>query len=163
MLKTSVEIKNPGLLDAYAQLLEKAPEVTNRLVTDVANKERDRLLTQFRKEPGPAAKPFTWKSGKQQRYVMMKLRKEGNLPYRRKHTLVNAWRLLVVYQPGKITSIMLENNDPARRWVVGKDQAPGHEITGWYQEEPLIERSRRVLASKVETALIRGFYSIEER
>lgn len=166
LFKGSVEVTNPGLLEAHAQVLEHAPEVANTLINRTANRERDRVLAQFRREPGPAASPVQWESDKQRRAYFASDGFGHGIPYRRRtspNRMVDQWRLIVVYQPGRLTSISLENNDPARRFVTGRDQQKFHLVTGWYQEEPIIARSQRLLTSKVETDLIKSFYAIEER
>jgi hypothetical protein len=163
MLKTTVEVTNPGLIAAHAQVLLHAPEVANKLIADVVNQERDRLLVQFRKEPPPAAHPIIWTSERQRRAYFASGGFGGGIPSTRKHALVNAWRLIVVYEPGRITRILLENADPARPYVIGRQQQKMHLVTGWYQEAPLIQRSARLVTGKVETALIRSFYAIEGR
>lgn len=166
MFKASVEVKDPGLIQAHIQILEKAPEVARVLIDRTVNKERDRLLAQFRREPGPSASPVQWESDKQRKAFFASDGFGHGIPYRRRsapNRMVDQWRLIVVYQPGRLTSIMLENNDPARRFVTGHDQQKFHLVTGWYQEEPIIQRSQRLLTTKVETDLIKSFYAIEER
>jgi hypothetical protein len=85
--------------------------------------------------PGPVRYPIQWTSERQRRYVMAKLRRERNLPYRRTHALVRGWKvpkyidkrggLLTVTHPWKKVG-----------YVVGDPQRPAmqqrfHAITGW--------------------------------
>lgn len=162
VFRASIEVTNPGLLEAYAELLEAAPEVVNRLVNRTVNRKRDRLLAAFHKEPGPAVHPLHFTSLRQQKALFASKGFGAGLPTRRSHHLVNAWRLIVLYSSNAITSIILENDDPARPFVIGRRQQPFHKITGWYQEEPLIRRAQRELEDEVESDLIRSFYSIDE-
>jgi len=162
MFRASVEVQDPDLLTAYTQVLEGAPEVANSLINATVNRERDGLLAQLHEEPGPVVYPFTWKSDKQRRAFFATNGFGRGIPTKRTHILVNAWRLVVVYEPNRITSIMIENNDPKRRFVTGQDQQPGHAITGWYQDDSLIADAQKRLTDAVETDLIKSFFAIEE-
>lgn len=162
MFNASVKVEDPGLIDAYAELLQKAPDVTNVLVTRTVNQNRDRLLSKLRTEPGPVVYPFTWKSAKQRRAFFATKGFGRGIGAPRTHTLVNAWHLIVVYQPNRLTEIALENNTPHRQYVTGLDQQPGHTITGWYKEDNEIDQARAELADEIEDDLIKSFYSLED-
>ncbi len=162
MFKSTVEVTNSGLVEAYAQLLEKAPDVTNTLVNRTVNDRRDGLLAAFRKEPDGVSYPIQWKSAKQRKAYFATRGFGHGIPYQRTHALVNAWRLIVVYEANRLTSIAIENDDPKRRYVTGQDQQPFHRITGWYQDQDLIDKTQAQLADEVETDLIKGFYAVED-
>lgn len=162
VFKASVGVTNPGLLEAYAELLEAAPEVVNRLVNRTVNRNRDRLLSRFRKEPGRVVHPIRFTTLLQQRALFASRGFGAGLPTTRSHALVNAWKLPVVYSGTGITSIVLENDNPARPFVIGRRQQLFHKITGWYQEQPLILQTQRMVEDEVETDLIKSFYAIDE-
>lgn len=162
MFKATVEVTNPGLITAYEQQLINAPEVVQTLVTRAVNEERDRLLVDFRREPPPPTYPLVWTSERQRRAFFASNGFGRGIPTTRSHEMVNAWHLLVVFSGNRLTEIAIENNDPTHDFVTGRNRQRMHVITGWYDEFTLIDRSRRILTSKVETALIKGFYSIEE-
>ena len=89
-------------------------------------------------EPGAPRYPLRWKSDKQRRYVMAKLRREGNLPYKRTGQLAASW---FVWSEGSADSGMVgvENGSPVGRWVYTDDQQPFHKDTGWPRMEPVVD------------------------
>src|SRR5689334_9970305 len=110
MFKASIEVTDPGLIMAYAQLLEHAPEVVNTRISATVNRMRDRLLQKFREEPGAVAYPIQWTSDRQRKAYFATNGFGRGVPYSRTHDLVNAWKLLVVYQPNRLTEIALSND-----------------------------------------------------
>jgi len=161
VFRSTVEVTDPGLIKAYEQLLTRAPDIVNTMVNATVNRVGDRLLARFRQEPGGVVYPIQWKSAKQRKAFFASNGFGHGIPYQRTHELVKAWKLVVVYQPNRLTEIALENDDPARKFVTGPDQQPYHKITGWYQEGELIDQATRTLADEVETDLIKGFYIVE--
>lgn len=93
-------------------------EVRGAALTVIYQKMLPRLQT----EPGKPGYPLTWRSPKQRRFVMAKLRREGNLPYQRTHGLARGWRVNVIYAPSnnvEITDITITNSAPYADFVVG--------------------------------------------
>lgn len=81
-----------------------------------------KMLPRLQTEPGKPTYPLTWRSPKQRRYVMAKLRREGNLPYQRTHGLARGWKVNVIYAPRgnvEITEISVTNSAPNAKFVVG--------------------------------------------
>lgn len=89
-------------------------------------------------EPGAPKYPLRWKSEKQRRYVMAKLRRENNLPYKRTGQLAASW--LVWTTSDRNSGVVgIENAASAARWVYTDDQQPFHQDTGWPRMEPVVD------------------------
>jgi hypothetical protein len=111
------------ILLAIADTARKSPRLMQTAYERNTRRLRARLLADLRDAPGPPDYPLEWKSRKQQRFVMRKLREEGNLPYVRTGTLSANWR--VTLTPDTAGSIMEVSNDtPYARFVQGDDQQP---------------------------------------
>lgn len=165
MFRTSIVVDDTYLIDAYIQLLQDAPEVVNKLVNDAVNSNRDRWMSKFREEPRPAVHPIEWTSKRQQRAFWATNGFGAGIPYQRRsapNRLVDQWRIIVVYQPNRLTELALENNSPIEQFVTGKHQQRFHAITGWYKTDDLIDELDRQMTDDVETALIRSFYAVED-
>lgn len=162
MFKASVEITNPYLFVAYADLLDHAPEVVNTRVNATVNRVRDGLLARFRTEPGSVVYPIQWTSDRQRKAFFATNGFGRGIPYSRTHDLVNAWSLAVVYQPNRLTEIALTNDDPSRVFVTGERQQRFHAVTGWYKDSALIDEANAELSDAIETDLIQSFYAIDE-
>ena len=162
MFKTTVEITNPGLIAAYADLLDHAPDVVNVRVNATVNRVRDALLAKFRTEPGAVVYPIKWTSDRQRKAFFASNGFGHGIPYTRSHDLVNAWHLVVVYQANRLTQIALSNDNPARQFVTGWRQQQFHAITGWYKDADLLDQADAELTDAIETDLIQSFYAIDE-
>lgn len=165
MFSANVQVTDGGLIEAYAEIFEKAPDILNVLVNRTVNREGERVLAQLRQEPGSVVHPLLWDSDKQRKAYFATNGFGQGIPYKRRtapNRMVDKWKLVVIYEPGKITAVSLTNDDPAREFVTGPRQQPFHTIAGWYQEGPIIQRSAAVLTNDVETDLIKGFYAIED-
>ncbi len=162
MFKASVVVDDQYLIDAYVQLLRDAPEVVNRLVNEAVNANRDALLARLRTEPGAVVYPIRWTSERQRRAYFATNGFGAGIPYRRTHKLVGSWRVLVVYQPGQLTSVEIGTDDPKEQFVTGRHQQRFHAVTGWYKTENVLDAVDKRMTDDVETALIRSFYAVED-
>lgn len=71
--------------------LKAIPGKLNRAGTKTLRSASEEVV-RIMKRPGlPPSYPIDWDSIKQKIFVIIKLRKEKNLPYRRKNAYVNAW------------------------------------------------------------------------
>ncbi len=170
MFNATVEVTDPGLIKAYQQQLAQAPDVVNTLVNATINREGEKLLAAFQTEPGPVVYSrdgkLAWKSDKQRKAFFATDGFGHGIPYQRRaapNRIVDQWRLIITYEPDRLTSIALLNDDLTHRFVTGQFQQPYHAITGWYQENALIEQTQAEATDAVETDLIKGFYSLEGR
>ena len=84
--------------------------------------------------PASPKYPLRWNSERQRKYVMAKLRRERNLPYRRTGRVLQ-WRLEAVRSDpmnnGGTLDIELRNDVPYAKYVYGDRQQLFHSDTGW--------------------------------
>ncbi len=134
----SIEVRlETDVLDAIRDAAVKAPGLMNTVYKRRVRKLRTRMLTRLRVEPGPPHYPIRWTSDKQRRFVMAKLRRENNLPYQRTHLLVNSYDVVLnSTEAGGI--LLVTNDDPSARFVVGDDQQGFHIDTGWQSTASVI-------------------------
>lgn len=115
--------------------------------------------SRLRAEPGRPRYPLAWASEKQRRYVMAKLRRQGNLPYRRTHGLVKAWEAVGAINPdgGTITA---HNPAGMAGYVYAPFfQQPFHAVTGWMDVTPRFILMRTELSDRLITdwpGIVRG-------
>jgi hypothetical protein len=145
------------VLIAIADTARKSPKLMATAYDRATRRLRKRLIDDLSVEPPKPTYPLRWKSDKQRRYVMAKLRAENNLPYQRTGALIKAWK--VVLTPDADGSIMtVSNNAPAARYVVGDDQQPFHIDTGW-------PSAARVIADyrvEAENVLIDTWFTVSD-
>jgi hypothetical protein len=119
--------------DVFAAIddqLQQTPVLMERAFNRASSRLRSRLLEQLREQPGAPKYPLRWTSQRQRRYVMAKLRAEGNLPYQRTGELAKAWHVefASLDNGGAIT---IWNDAAVERYVEGYDQQMMHADTGW--------------------------------
>lgn len=136
-----------------------APRAMRREFDRAQSKIATPILQKLKKKPGPPQYPLEWESERQRRFVMAKLRRENNLPYRRRpNGIVSKWR--VVFKPrGDVAGILIvENPDPAAQYLQGDKAQRFHIRTGWVQAAPLVAEARE----KSEALLIETWYKVAE-
>ena len=107
------------VLDALSDALDRAPETMRQVVEGpIRQRIEGTLLVRLKTAPGPPKYPLKWRSDKQRRFVMAKLRRAGNLPYRRTGLLTNSWAVALAFD-GHEGSIAVTNAAPYARFVVG--------------------------------------------
>lgn len=120
------------ILDQIADTVRQSPGLMNTAAARYLGRRKSDLLRALRTEPGAPSYPLRWKSARQRRYVMAKLRREGNLPYRRTHALATNWDVVLRLDNDGGT-FTVENDTPYARYVQGDDAQPFHMDTGWPQ------------------------------
>lgn len=98
------------------------------------------MLAELETEPPKPTYPLRWASDKQRIAVMIKLRKENNLPYRRTGKIRQAW-VTELARSGNAFTFTVANTAPASVFVYGslaqnrtaalRFQQPFHQDTGW--------------------------------
>jgi hypothetical protein len=98
------------------------------------------LLQELQDTPPKPTYPLRWASDKQRKFVMAKLRAEGNLPYRRTGKLAAAWTV-DIDRNGSTFAMVVQNPATAAPFVYGslaqnrtaalRFQQPFHQDTGW--------------------------------
>lgn len=161
MITATVEVRGDHLLDAYADLMARAPEVTRTEVDRAVNRVAPELLADLRRKPGAVKYPLVWQSPRQRRAYFASNGFGQGIPYRRSDGLINAYKVEVIYTPGGITSVQVTNDNPAYPFVKGEFQQRMHAITGWNNDADVFAVWSEVLADDVETGLIKAFYAVE--
>jgi len=111
----------------------------------------EKARRELSKEPPPAVHPIEWTSPKQRRYVMMKLREQNNLPYRRTHRQSTGWRVTV----DSPLDVLFSNSNPAAQFVQGLYQQKFHANTGWPYAPVVIASYSEAITDELATAYLR--------
>lgn len=134
MVGIRVEVQvDIDVLIAVREAAIKAPRLMGLAYDRALRRIKPRILADIQAAPPPntpADYPLRWKSQKQRRFVMAKLRRENNLPYQRTGALQKSWRLRTVYSDGAGV-LSLESDDPKATFVQGDDQQPMFIDSGW--------------------------------
>lgn len=131
----------PGVLDAIRRELADSPRKIGEIAQKVArSRSAQAMLVDLKTEPGKPTYPLRWKSERQRRFVMAKLRRENNLPYRRTHDLSRAWRIVALIPELGVAEIILVNDTPYAQFVQGQYQQPYHIDTGWQNVQTINTR-----------------------
>lgn len=155
MIKVKV-IVDLDILDAIAEAVQKSPTLMKTAYDKATRRLRSRIVTALSTEPGPPNYPIRWKSEKQRRYVMAKLKEEGNLPYQRTHALAEGWKAEVA-QDGEGGIMTVSNKSPIARYVQGDDAQPFH-LDRWTQVGNVISDAR----VEAEETLIQTWFTVTD-
>lgn len=135
MFKIQAQI-DTDVVQAWRAQMDKTPALMQEAGSRVIQRYRADILDQLQRQPGPPKYPLRWKSERQRRFVMAKLRRENNLPYRRTGRLAAGWRVLS-NTVGNISEIAITNNVDYMPFVQGDWAQPFHLDTGWPQFAPI--------------------------
>lgn len=128
-------------LRRYTAKIANAPVPTavSRQALDASLKQAQEFYKTPANKPRP---PLRWKSQKQKIAVVIRLKEEGNLPYKRTGRIDKAWSVSV-----KRNEITIANNKRDNRtgkfvapFVIGAFQQPFHADTGWTKRSASIEK-----------------------
>lgn len=153
-IKVTVDI---DILLAIEDAASKSPVLMKTAYKRATGRLRSRLLADLKVEPGSPVYPIRWKTQKQRRYVMAKLRREGNLPYDRTHKLANNWKV-DIYGDGNGGILEARNDTPYLEFVSGIWAQPFHLDTGWQSYEKIISDYR----VEAESVLIETWFAIAD-
>lgn len=154
MIQTSFSA-DTDIFEAIERDLGKSPRLFETAIKRQNTRFKRRILKVLRQYPGPPSYPIRWKSERQRRYVMAKLRRENNLPYQRTGRLRQGWKVDNRITPGG-GYIEVFNEVPYARFVQGDDAQPFHLDTGWTQAAPVIANER----ARLEDVLIETYLTI---
>lgn len=129
-------------LERDIAFLEDQSQVVYEVVEESVNEIRPFAIDELQYQPSKPKYPLRWASEKQRRFVMAKLTKENNLPYRRTGKLAEQWRMYLLAQAEGSFSVVIENASPVSKFVYGslaqdrgaalRFQQPFHQDTGWF-------------------------------
>jgi hypothetical protein len=144
---------------------EDKPRVRRDTVSQLQRWQAQTRAT-LQTQPGSPKYPIRWTSERQRKFVMAKLRREGNLPYRRTGKLVAQWAVDVDIDQitrrerffiallnflAKVTAataptppasdviVRIANPSPVEQYVTGIHQQGFHKDTGWYQSGVVLD------------------------
>lgn len=141
------------VLSAIAEQAKNSRREMRRRVQKLAFGDlSSELIRTLAKVPGRPRYPLRWTSDRQRRYVMKKLRDEGNLPYQRTGKLNRGWRVVIV--SALDLEIAVENEMNYSEFVQGNWQQTMHFDTGWTQIAPIIVE----FEERYQDALIEQWY-----
>lgn len=156
MFKAKVTIAT-DVLDAIDDAARQSPKLMHTAFRRATRRLRSRMLADLRKTPGRPHYPLRWKSEKQRRFVMAKLRAEGNLPYQRTGRLEASW--YVEFEPDADGGLFVVGNEASyARYVVGDDAQPFHLDTGWVQGADVVSDYR----VEAEEVLIQTWFTVAD-
>jgi hypothetical protein len=128
-------------LKRYAMQVENAPAPT-LIRPQVLDDSLDVAREVYKTPSNLPNYPLRWKSKKQRIAVIIRLKEEGNLPYRRTGRLEHTWSASL-----KSKIISIANNARDRKtgafiapFVIGAFQQPFHKDTGWTKRSASIEK-----------------------
>lgn len=141
-------------LERELRLLDKSvAKVMNRVVIPPIERRLDRALRQY--VPPRPDYPIRWASERQRRYVLWKLRKENNLPYKRRG-IQRLWIIEVTEKDGVYT-ISARNPASATIYVYGSKQQP------FLRKWPLVEEEVTEAAVELEEGYTRAVDLVIEK
>lgn len=140
MIKVKVTV-DTDILDAIADTAQKSPKLMQTAYDRATRRLRTRIVNTLTAEPGPPVYPIRWKSEKQRRYVIAKLREDDNLPYQRTHALSAGWKA-VIEPDGEGGIMTVSNKSPIAQFVQGDYAQPFHLQSGWPQVGNIISDAR---------------------
>lgn len=155
MIKVKV-IVDTDILQAIAEQAQKTPKLMQTAYDRATRRLRSRIVETLSTEPGPPQYPIRWKSQKQRRYVMAKLREEGNLPYQRTHALSEGWKA-AIEQDGSGGIMTVTNKSPVAQYVQGDYAQPFH-LGRWPQAGDVISDAR----VEAEEVLIQTWFTVTD-
>jgi hypothetical protein len=150
--------RDDDVLQAIREQAIASPAKVRRFVGQQARgATAQSMIRELAAEPPRFMGKRDWQSPKQLRFVMAKLRREGNLPYRRTGRTRRAWR--VVVENAASGALRVENKERAALFTQGDYQQRMHIKTGWPAAAPIIVRYELIFQDE----LIAFWYSITTR
>lgn len=140
MIRMAV-IGDNRVLQAIEQELADSPRKVGEIAQKVsASAPVQALLVALKTEPPKPSYPLRWKSKRQRRFVMAKLRRANQIPYSRTHDLVRSWQVKTFIPSLGIAQIIILNSSPVAAYVQGQYQQPYHIDTGWKNVQDVVPR-----------------------
>lgn len=156
MIRIDVTVDD-DIIRAIEDALKTAPGRMKTAYRRNVGRLRSRILAKLKVEPKKPTYPLRWKSDKQRRFVMAKLRQEGNLPYQRTGQLLASYDVQVS-DIGETSILSIVNRDPKARFVIGDDAQPFHIDTGWKQVANVASDAR----VEAEEILIQTWFTVAD-
>lgn len=144
------------VLDTVRETAITAPARMRREMGIVARGSTAQLIVrELSTEPGKPNYPLLWTSQRQRKFVMAKLRREGNIPYERSHRQAQGWRtVLATLQGDDGGVIVVENSNPGSQFIQGEFQQ------GYLSKWPLARLVIRNHQEEMQDEAISAWYRV---
>jgi hypothetical protein len=148
------------ILAAIEKTARQSPGRMNTTYRRAVGRLGGRILVSLKVRPEPASKfyPLRWESARQRRYVMAKLRREGNLPYQRTDKLLDSYRVDLVDDLSGGAILEVSNTDPKARFVIGDQVQKMFLQIGWVQMSDVVSDAR----VEAEDLLIETWFTVAD-
>lgn len=136
---------DPKVLNDLTQQIAKAPTTLNIYVTTQIRKTVEDFVIRelVNVNISKPTYPLRWKSEKQRRYVMAKLRKAGNLPYKRTGKFQKSWKVTAVKdKSGGVISV--SNDSGITEYVAGSSAERQPMFPQWYHYEDTLLKAENI-------------------
>lgn len=147
------------VFDEFSKQIAAAPTTMNIYAATTIRKEVENYVVRNLVNvviPKPSY-PLTWRSPKQRRYVMAKLRKEGNLPYRRKGDFQKRWKVTAIRdRSGSLVSV--SNDSDITEFIAGSSADRQPMFPHWYHYEDILLKAEDLATDMA----INGWFDIVE-
>jgi hypothetical protein len=131
------------VLDAIEEQMQRAPSLMATAYKRAVDRFIARpLLAELRREPGAARRPIEWQSERQRRAYFATDGFGRGIPSRRTGKLLRAFRVSINGTPRDGVLLVLTNDTPYVRYVMGDDMQKMHIRTGWQPYAPIVARYR---------------------
>lgn len=145
------------VFEEFAAQVAAAPTTMNIYAATTIRKQVDAYVTRKLINvsiPKPSY-PLVWRSPRQRRFVMAKLRREGNLPYRRSGEFQKAWKVVAVRERG--TSLITVSNDSGiTEYLAGSSADRQPMFPHWYHYEDVLLEAEEIATDMA----INGWFDI---
>lgn len=137
----SVQVRNAQVLETFAALFQRSPQLVQVVAAKVLDKYEDELKAALGAEPGPVVRPIRWTS-RRQKWAYLFTNGFGNgIPYVRKRRIVQGWRFeAVMGGADEPAQLQLYNSAPQHVYVQGVFQQGFHRTTGWINAQEAVAR-----------------------
>jgi hypothetical protein len=137
MIKASFSFDTDILINAERKLVE-SPKLLARALKRRQPRLKKLAVSIVAVEPGPVHHPIRWKSERQRRAYFATDGFGQGIPYQRTGALNQAWDAKFEFDADG-GDFVIENTSPIATYVIGDDQQPYHEQTGWIKAQEVID------------------------
>lgn len=152
---------DPDFLKIVREHVVNAPREFERTYSNTVEALGEETIRKLSEEPGKPRYPIRWTSERQRKFVMAKLRRENNIPYKRTHAYSSAW----MYQRRRTPSgglfyvqntALTDTGEPLEQYIQGDRQQGFHADTGWIRADTIIKEA----AQEAELLLITAWEDV---
>lgn len=150
VIELDVDLK--GVREKTEQVARVLPNLQAHIEVAVARRVEARTISVLRTPPAPNSEadyPLRWKSQKQRRYVIAKLRREGNLPYRRTGALTEAWRVRTSRTVDGAVLEVVNASGKIIDYVAGEGKLRQPMFPRWYNYQRILRGERDRLRKEI--------------